>query len=533
MLTLHGVGGVGEEEVDQVCLLHPFTPVGMVAVAWLDSTNKHYAYRLTADCAFVTGTETTSRVDLTAAPSTSWNNGTTPARPVAAELFEKLFLADATTDHSARNQMLSMDSTGTILRPTFSFAGGAAEPLDPYCLEEYNGVLFIAGFGDESDEDRPEILRHSFLAKSPDAADGFDADAYVLLGAKGQRVTALRKGRGLLLAAKDHEFYRITGFGRAYPGWQYQVENVQNTLGLGVSNPHALTFAEGYWYGVGAQGPFRTDGYQVESLTGPRQRGWRGMDNVAKAFVTYHPDRRAVLFGVHPSTASSGRSTSYPWTQWVWDIERSTWQTDWVHATSAGFVMMAPVATSTALGPTASPSSPTTSAQTPTGYTANWTNGDATAETEFWQKIGASGTWTLMGTIAAGTASSARTIHSHTLVYWKVRHRKNGVVTPFTTETLAQSNLRTSTLALGANAGSSRYITGFCDGLCTLNLERSAIGAGTWAAYATQTVTTSPSYADVAFSFLVPDGFDYRMRASDATWSPTTGAYSNTLTVTS
>lgn len=531
MLTLHGVGGVGEEEVNQVCLLAPFTPVGMVAVSWLDSTNKHYAYRLTADCAFVTGTESTSRVDLTAAPSTGWANTTTPARPVAAELFEKLFLVDATTAHASRNMLLSMDSTGTILMPTFAFAGGAASALTPYTCEEYNGVLFIAGYGDEGDKDRPEILRHSFLAKSPDAADGFDADAYLLLGAKGQRVTALRKGRGLLLAAKGHEFYRITGFGRAYPGWQYQVENVQNTLGLGVLAPHALTFAEGYWYGTGAQGPFRTDGYVVESLTGPRQRGWRSMDNVDRAFVTYHPDRRAILFGVHPTTASSGKSATYPWTQWVWDIERSTWQTDWVHAVAPGFVMMTPVSTSTALGPTASPSSPSTSAETPTGYTANWTNGDATAETEVWQKVDTTGTWTKVADVAAGTATKALTLHSHTLVYWKARHRKNGVVTPFTAETVARSNIRTSDLTVKGTAGSKKYIGGFCDGRVVMSLERSAIGAGVWSVVQTQTITATPTYSDNSYLFLVDTGYDYRVRGTDAAWSPTAGAYSTTLTV--
>lgn len=525
MLTLHDDAG-SPAELTHVCLLTPFTPLGAVAIGWSNGQNKHYLYRLTSDIAFTTGTEATSRVDLTAAPSTSWDNASTPARPVAAELFEKLFVADATTDQTARNEFFSCTSTGTIAVQTFALAGGAAAALLPYCLEEYNGVLFLAGYGDEGDKDRPEMLRHSFLAKSPDAADGFDADAYLLLGAKGQRVTALRKGRGLLLAAKDHEFYRITGFGRAYPGWQYQVENVQNTQGLGISNPHAFTFAEGYWYGIGMQGPLRTDGFNVESLVGPRQRGWRAMNQVATAFVSYHPERHVILFGMHPAEAATGRSTTYPWVWWVWDIEREVWQTDW--KMGADFFMATPITTTTALGPSAAPSSPVSSSLTASGYTAGWTNGDATAETEAWEKAGASGTWALVTTVAAATATYARTGRtSHTQYYWKVRHRKSGVTSEFTAETGAKTNIGAPTLTLDSAydpylPAGTHLIRVAADSGTTTTVEQSAIGAGVWSTYQSTLNMTS---------LVVPGGYDYRARSADAAWSPTTGAYSSTLTV--
>lgn len=533
VLTLLNDAGT-PAECSQTPLLTPFTPTGAVAIAWSDATNKHYAYRLTSDCAPFTGTLSTSRTDLTAAPSTTWNNGSAAARPVAAELFEKLFLADATVSQPARNEFLSLDSTGAVTRPTFSFAGGGAAALTPYCLEEYNGVLFIAGYGDEGDKDRPEIVRHSFLAKSPDAADGFDKDAYLLLGAKGQRVTALRKGRGLLLAAKDNEFYRITGFGRAYPGWQYQVESVQNTQGLGVSNPLALIFAEGYWYGIGAQGPLRTDGYAVESLVGPRQRGWRSITRLDHAWVSYVPDRRVVLFGVVPPIEFQvfpHYGGIYPWLLWVWDIARNVWQTDWHVAQTPELWMGTAVTTTTAQGPSASPSSPSTTAEATGSYTANWTNGDATAEIEFWQKIDVSGTWTLIETLAAGTTSSVRTAHSHQELYWKVRHRKSGVTSNYTAETVANTLLRTSTLSVKGTLGSQKIIGGFCDGRVVLTLERSAIGAGVWSTHQTQTITYTPTYVDVAFTFTVNTGFDYRVRAADAAWPHTPGANSATLTV--
>lgn len=510
-------------ELTHVCLLAPFTPIGALAVGWSDGRNRHYAYRLTPDLAFFSGAEATSRHDLTAAPSTSWNNGASPARPVGAELFEKFFLADATIDYASRNEFLSLDEAGVILRPTFSFDGGAAEALRPYCLEEYNGVLFLAGYGDGTAEDAPETLRHSFLARSPDAADGFDKDAYLLLGAKGQRVTALRKGRGLLLAAKDKDFFRITGFGRAYPGWQYTVENVSNSEGFGVANPHALCFAEGQWYGIGAQGPLRTDGYVVESLSGPRQRGWRAIDQASNAWVAHHPERRVILFGVHPSTASAGRSATYPWVVWVWDLERSVWQTDWKFG--ADFFMAAAVATSTAVGPTAAPSAPNTTAATTSGYTANWTNGDSAALTEVWEKDGAGGTWALVDTIAAGTATAARTGRtSHTQYYWKVRHRKNGITSAFTAETSAQTLIAAPALTLLARYSDEPptypllgydVILASADAGTVQVLEASLDGIGGWSVEADPFV--SPHF--------VPCGLFWRAKSRDAAWTPTESGY--------
>ena len=468
MLTLSDDAG-SPAELTHVGLLFPYSPLGAMAVGWSDGRNRCYLYRLTADMAFVTGTEATSRVDLSAAPSTTWNNASAPPRPVAAEIYEKFFLADATTTYASRNEFLSVSSAGTVLAPAFSFDGGAAAALKPYCIEEYNGVLFLAGYGDASDTDRPEMLRHSFLARSPDdttaSAEGFHKDAYLLLGAKGQRVTALRKGKGLLLAAKAHEFYRISGFGRAYPGWQYTVESVQNTTGLGIANPHGLTYAEGFWYGVGAQGPLRTDGFSVESLAGPRQRGWRAMRYPEFAAVTYHPDRKVVLFAVRPTQTETGHATTYPWVWWVWDIERERWAPDWRFSTLNATMMNAvplPIGATagsgTVPGPTAAPNTPVTSAASTSGWTAGWTNGDATAQTEYWEKEGSGGTWTLIATIAAGTATYARTGRTnHTQYYWKVRHRKSGIVTDYTAETSAQTLIAAPTLLLSIGFGSPGF----------------------------------------------------------------------------
>lgn len=508
-------------ELTHVCILAPFTPVGALAIGWSDGRNRHYAYRLTADMAFFSGAEATSRHDLSAAPSTTWANALSPARPVLAELFEKMFVADATVDFANRSEFLSIDSSGTVVRPTFSFDGGAAAALQPYCLEEYNGVLFLAGYGDAGGEDRPELLRHSFLARSPDdttaGAEGFNKDAYLLLGAEGQRVTALRKGRGLLLAAKANELYRISGFGRAYPGWQYTVENVHNTHGLGVSNPHALFYASGYWWGVGGQGPFRTDGFEVESLVGPRQRGWQSMNQIDSAWVTLHPERQLVLFGVHPSQASSGRSTTYPWVIWAWDLQRDVWAPDWKHG--ADFFMAAAVATATAAGPSAAPSAPDAASIATTSWTGEFTAGDATALTEHWIKEGSGGTWLLYATVAAGAVTSAVTgKKSHLEYFQKFRHRKNGLVSDFTSEDSVKTLISAPSLSGGCQGYDTVALISVsqsCEGTTTLVLESSPAGAGTWSE-----LDTGPGPNNTFYQF-VSEATDFRARCRDLSW-PTT-----------
>lgn len=518
--TLHD-DDTPEVELAHVPLLVPFTPTGAVAIGWSSGRSRHYATRLTSDMEFFGGTEAGARTDLSASPSTTWDMAL--ARPVAAELFEKLFIADATVSQASRSEMVSLDSTGTVLRRTFAFAGGSAAAPLPYCLEEYNGVLFIAGYGDEGDKDRPEMLRHSFLGTSPDASGGFDPLAYLVLGAKGQRTTALRKGRGLLLAAKAHEFYRITGFGRAYPGWQYQVESVNNTLGLGIANPHALAFGDdGFWYGIGAQGPLRTDGFAVESLVGPRQRGWRGIDNVDLSWVAYHPERRAMLFGVHPTEAETGRSATYPFVQWVWDLERDVWQTDWKFG--ADLFMAAAVTTSTAQGPTAKPTSPSTTDLTTSGYTANWVNGDATAETEVWElRQGGGGSWTLVTTVAAGVQLYARTGRlPHQAYSWRVRHRKNGVTTGYTSSTAAKVLMVGPTLTLHTSpiigVPNTLTIDNTNEGVVDVVLQRDGVDFLTISdmAKGEQTIAISGSHA-------------WRARAVDASWSASPSAYGNTV----
>jgi hypothetical protein len=522
--TLHDASAV---ELSHVLALRPFTAVGALAIGWSGGEDKHYAYRLTQAMNFATGAEATSRHVLPAAWETA-----APARPVMAEVYEKMFLCDATEAYSDRATLLSITNAGTVTEPTFAFGSGSAQAIRPYCMEEYNGVLFVAGYGteDASDADRPEYLRHSFLGRSPDAADGFDPHAWLLLGSKGQRITALRKGRGSLLAAKANEFYRISGFGRAYPGWQYTTDTLGNSQGLGISNPNALTFAEGYWWGLGDGGPLRTDGFVVESLVGPRLRDWKGIDRPIHGWTAYHPERRLVLFGLHPTEAVSGRSATYPHRIWAWDVDRSVWQPDLVF--NADFVVAAAIepvtagAVAAAPAPTNPPSLPFTSAATVSGYTANWTVGDAAVETEIWEKEGTGGTWNLVTVVAAGVTSYARTGRSNHQEYvWRARHKKSSIFSSYCDETsaktlIAQPDIVASDLSgIGMPGLVQLAITQNASGT-TIVVEESLAGAGSWTVVLTLAAEPSGTSGH-PLQRACGDSYDYRAKATDAGWSVT------------
>ena len=525
MLTLNDDNT--EAEIDQVLAIAPFTGIGAIVIGWDLAETDHYAWLIDSDAAFAITDEANSRFALaTALPSWSGATyGAAAARPNMAEVWEKMFVADATIAIGTRSELIAIDTAGSVSTQAFDFSAAGDLVPRPYCIEEYNGVLFMAGYGTETggDLDRPEMLRHSFLGRDPDSATGFDADAWNLIGSKGQRITALRKGRGLLLVAKEDEFYRVSGFGRAHAGWQYQVEQVNNTRGLGITNPKALTYAEGFWWGVSNSGPIRSDGFSVDLLVGPRKPSWRGTDSLVEAWVVHHPGRRLMLFGLHPVETETGRSDTFPWRVWAWDMERSVWQPN--HEFGIDLSHAAAITTSSAEGPTAAPSSPVTSSETTTGYTATWTNGDATSETEYWEKDPDTGTWALDTVLAAAatTTGALTDLLNHKSYRWRVRHTKNGIPSNWDVEagTLAETLIAAPgqvATQVGSTSQVKIVLTQNADGTDVL-VERQidAGGYSTWNTY-----TNRPEGDFTVFDVSQSCGvdLDYRSLSRDAAWTP-------------
>lgn len=508
----------------KVLYLRSFTPTGALAIHHADSPpSHHYASRLTTDLAFFTGVEATSQAGLGGV--IGWTKDT-PGRPIGAELFEKMFIADATIDYSTRAGLCSIDGAGTVTAVAFDFGGGA-ETLKPYVCEEYNNHLFIAGYENKTlSAESPAYLRHSFLGVSPEAVGGFDTDAWLIVGAKGQRITGLKKGRGLLLVAKANELWRVSGFGIAKPGWTFAIESVESTQGMGVSNPYALCYAggdlKGYWYGIGESGPWRSDGFTVESLVKPRRRSWAKATNLGFSWVCYHPDRDVVLFGLNQTPVPSGRSATYPTVAWVWDCQREVWISD--ITMSADMTIAAAIPTSTVLGPTATPNTLalTHASATTSTVAATWVNGDVTASTELWVRAVSGGGSVLWATAAPAATSATLTGLSAGVNYKvQIRHVKSGVASDFVAEVDAYTVLPAPSLT---------YNTDFVPVLraaVTINhgvvrFEKDAVEVDSF------TVTAAGNYNSSAWS---AGTHTYRSRLSDASWPAAIqfSAYSNSL----
>jgi hypothetical protein len=275
---------------------------------------------------------------------------------------------------------------------------------------------------------------------------------------------------------------------------------------------------------------FRTDGFlRVEPMTGPRRADFLGLDNLANAFCFYHPDRRGILFGVHPQGTLPA---TYPWDLWFWDVERERWQPDWILATPTAFFHGNNIPTTTVAGPLAPPSVPVTSAITVSGYTAAWTAGDVNAQTEFWQ-LDTTLTWVLNTTVAAGVNSVAITGDiDHSQYQWKVRHIKNGLPSAYTSAVTVLILIGVPTIRIANDP-----VTGFKTVTFTNQahgtviygtLQQSPTGLAQWSVAFTQNNMRTGD----TFAFGPTDQvtlFDYRAKATDTAWNPTDSPWSATV----
>ena len=419
-----------------------YTASGAVAVAHVPANSKHYAYALTDECAFVAATEALSRGDL------SWNSATA-GRPLAVELFEKVYFVDATESASRQGMSVGVWASGawTVTQPTYDLDGSGGSPgvLRAYTAEVFNGVLFVSGYDSESapsSGNAPHLLRHSLLGTDPSASGGFDPNAYAILGAKGQYVRAMKSGRTVMLAAKGSELYAISGFGRSLPGWQYQIQQVSNSLGAGCTNPYALDHAYGTWYGVGRVGPWRCNGDTVELLRAGRDRSWGRVQNVQLATVTAHPDRRQVWFGFH-EVGRSGYAVA-PCTYWVWDLEREQWDVN--QRTNRSYHYLGTVLQGASVAPDGTPGAPAQdtddSAFFPDAIEITFTPADTAAQTEVWYRNATGGASTLFATLADGLSRARLSgLSGSSQYYVKLRHSRSGVVSDFSNETLCYTRM--------------------------------------------------------------------------------------------
>ncbi len=308
--------------ISDLLAVAPFSPTGGLVISHSVLNERHYAHAITEDGAHAlpagTGTEVGSRVVLPA----EWNDALT-ARPQVAELFETAFVADR-SDGLPKPLLALVESGGALVASTVSadLDGNTVNGLiRPAGIALHASLLFAWGWEDEAIGRAAHVLRHSYLGRNPKNVDAWDPDAQAIIGAHGQPIRAARSGQGVLLVAKESELYRLTGTPDALPGWQFGVQQVDNSRGAGCAGALALDVADNAWYGIGRAGPWRCDGASVELLRTGRERSWSAVGDLSRSYVVHHPSRRAVCFGFVEPSRGSGANT----VQWWWDLDRDCW----------------------------------------------------------------------------------------------------------------------------------------------------------------------------------------------------------------
>lgn len=412
----------GTNALSSMLFVTPFTPTGCLVIGYRSASSKHYAFLCDSEIS-----DQGTRVDMNI--SSSW--GSPQADPMAVELFENAYICDAEPIFANREPLMKITAGGTPSIISQDLGGGSAT-LRPYCIETYGGVLFMAGYDDNSEE--KAMLRHSWLLRDPAAtggSPGWSQDAWAIIGEAGKPITAMKRGRGVMLVAKQDGLWRVYGTPLAIDGFQFAQEPLDFGVGYGVENPLGLDYANGWWYGIGQSGPWRTNGELIDNLADRRRDSWDQLTGDVKySWVSVHAERKAVMFGI-PS------ATGYPKTVWVWDVIREEWAGEWTFSVPIKYGTS--VSSVESVGPGGDPSGLNITGVTETSWTANWTNGDATAYTEVWWRTrddvgnGTASNWALYDTVAPGVVLKNFTGHNgYTHYEVKVRHIKDGVPGDFT-----------------------------------------------------------------------------------------------------
>jgi hypothetical protein len=163
---------------------------------------------------------------------------------------------------------------------------------------------------------------------------------------------------------------------------------------------------------------------------------------------------------------------------------------------------------------------------TVSGYTGNWTNGDATCDTEYNEKVGSGGTFALISTEAAGATSKARTgLVSHTSYFYKLDHIKSGIRSSDSNVIEAKTLLGVPVASLVDTGGGSFALhIDIADSGVTLYVQQSPDGVGSWTEWATVSSATAGTYI-----YAIPPTLFFRAYTEDLAWSVTTSTPSNVV----
>jgi hypothetical protein len=413
--------------ITSVCAIVPFAD-GALAVGHSTATLKVYLYRLTATMDGWYNAAGVLQSTLFPEPvGALWTGAATAPDVLVTEGLGTAYIANtgAADDSGLYYPTKSYTIPATIATMTADLDNsGGAEDLYFSGVVAFKQHLWAWGFGAGTTVGtttyRPELARFS----APNFGAFSAADSITL----GDRVRSVREriiGAGVagdaLFLGGARMLTRVTGFGRS----SWIKEPLDRSYGF--VGPKSMVTAGDTLYYWSHQGPLRiTADSAPEPLWDALPATVATVINESRIVAGFDADRNQVLFA-YDSGSGVGRAFC------AYDVRRDVWlgpDADLgVAIRSMGTVE--PIYASTAtppVGPSAPPTIPaSTSSVGTTTATANWTNGDSSAETVVEYGLQSAGTYTVATTVSAGIATYTLTGLTAGLAYqWRVRHVRNG-----------------------------------------------------------------------------------------------------------
>lgn len=415
--------------ITSVCAIVPFAD-GCLIVGHSETTDKAYLYRLNATLTTWTASGGSTTTNSTPQPvGVLWSSMPNAPDVTVAE--------GLGVGYIAHTQALD---ASTLSFPTKSFddatraiasvesdldADTTPEPLYFTGCVSFQQHLWAWGFGTGTvagDAYRPEMARFS-QPNFATAGGLFRTPDSITLG---HRVRSQREaiaggfvaGQALYLGA-PYLVTRVTGYGRS----SWFREPLDDSYGF--VGPKCGVAAGDTLYYWSPRGPVRIPpGGKPEPL-------FDAIANVVESVV--NPQAVVAGFDIQTDAVIFAFDTGNGTRTWAaFDIRREVWlgpDNDWGLALRC-VGTVAPILTSTAgatLGPSAAPTSASTTLVGVTTAKANWTAGDATSPTSVEIRQQGGSTWTVVAVPGAGIASYTFTgLDPNTAYEWRAAHLKDG-----------------------------------------------------------------------------------------------------------
>jgi len=414
-------------EVTSVRHIGPFAD-GAVAIAYSSATSKAYLYRLDASLTGYYNTSGTFTASSTAAPiAVIWSSLTGVPDVCVTEGLGTLYIAH--TVASDANGLYwptktYTDFSSSITSLAASGTDGSSTGSDTAYFNgviAYQQALWGWGYGAGSTAAtgfRPEMARFS-----PPSFGNLQLSDSITVGdrVRSQReriVGAGIAGEALILGASNM-VTQVTGYGR--DSWYKRPLDHS----YGFVGPKCMVSAGDYLYYWSRRGPMRIEGIgDPEPLWDAIPAFIASVINISHIVAAFDPDRDQVMFLVD---TGSGLNTIC-----AFDTRRNIWlgpDSDYGIAVACANVVE-PYTASTASPPSGPSGAPTTASTTGVGQTtatANWTAGDATAQTEISLAPQSTGAFSVVTTLSPSVSSYTFTGLSTSIPYeWRVRHLLNG-----------------------------------------------------------------------------------------------------------